>query len=63
MINPALVDNYLAMKHKRLLLVEQPDEFLMKNLQCTVSGSWFEDLSKLVESLQYVNHFRLPGLK
>jgi site-specific DNA recombinase len=35
MINPALVDNYFNMKEKGLLLVEQPDEFLMKNYSCT----------------------------
>lgn len=35
MINPALVDNYFNMKEKGLLLVEQPDEFLLKNYSCT----------------------------
>jgi hypothetical protein len=35
MINPALVDNYLGMKEKGLLFVEQPDEFLVKNYSCT----------------------------
>jgi site-specific DNA recombinase len=29
----------------------------------TVSGNWFEHLAKLVESLLYVNHFKLPGLQ
>jgi site-specific DNA recombinase len=35
MINPALVDNYLAIKEKGLLLVEQPDDFLLKSWSCT----------------------------
>ena len=35
MINPALVDNYLAMKEKGLLVVEQPDDFLRKSWSCT----------------------------
>ena len=35
MINPALVDNYLNMKNKGLLLVEQPDDFLIKSWSCT----------------------------
>jgi hypothetical protein len=35
MINPALVDNYLAIKEKGLLVVEQPDDFLQKSWSCT----------------------------
>jgi len=35
MINPALVDNYLRMKEKGLLLVEQPDAFLTNSYSCT----------------------------
>jgi len=35
MINPALIDNYLGMKEKELLIVEQPDEFLLKSCSCT----------------------------
>jgi site-specific DNA recombinase len=35
MLNPALIDNYLGMKEKGLLLVEQPDDFLVKNYSCT----------------------------
>jgi len=35
MINPALVPNYLIMKEKGLLLVEQPDDFLLNSYSCT----------------------------
>jgi hypothetical protein len=35
MIIPALVDNYLAIKEKGLLVVEQPDDFLLKSWSCT----------------------------
>jgi site-specific DNA recombinase len=35
MLNPALADNYLNTKEKGLLLVEQHDDFLRKNLKCT----------------------------
>lgn len=35
MINPALVSNYVRIKEKGLLLVEQPDDFFAKNLHCT----------------------------
>ena len=35
MINPALVSNYMRIKEKGLLLVEQPEEFFAKNLHCT----------------------------
>ena len=34
-INPALVDNYFNMKEKGLLVVEQPEDFLVKNYSCT----------------------------
>ena len=34
-INPALVDNYFRMKEKGLLVVEQPDDFLLKSWSCT----------------------------
>jgi len=34
-INPALVDNYLKIKEKRLLIVEQPDAFLLNSYSCT----------------------------
>ena len=62
-LNPALVDNYFTMKEKGLLLVEQPDDFLRKSLSCTASGNWFEHLSKFIESLLYVNRFKLPALQ
>jgi site-specific DNA recombinase len=35
MINPALVSNYVRIKEKGLLVVEQPEEFFAKSLQCT----------------------------
>ncbi|HET6253002.1 MAG TPA: recombinase family protein [Puia sp.] len=34
-LNPALIDNYLNTKEKGLLIVEQPDDFLHKNLKST----------------------------
>jgi len=37
-INPALVDNYFNMKEKGLLVVEQPDDFLLKSWSCTGDG-------------------------
>jgi len=59
MINPALVDNDLAMKEKGLLEVEQPDDFLLKSWSCTVSGNWFEPLGRFIETLLYVNNYKL----
>jgi hypothetical protein len=47
MINPALVDSYLRIKDKGLLLVEQPDAFLTNSYSCTVSGNWFEHFEPL----------------
>ena len=35
MINSALIPNYMRMKEKGLLIVEQPDDFLMKSYTCT----------------------------
>ena len=35
MINPALIDNYLKIKEKGLLVLMQPDEILAKNYCCT----------------------------
>jgi hypothetical protein len=35
MINPALIDNYLKIKEKGLLVLMQPDEILAKNYSCT----------------------------
>ena len=35
MINAALVPNYLIIKEKGLLLIEQPDDFLMNSYSCT----------------------------
>jgi hypothetical protein len=34
-LNPALIDNYLGLKNKDLLVVELPDEVLPKSYQCT----------------------------
>ena len=34
-INPGLVDNYFRVKKLGLLLVEQPEDFLLKNYSCT----------------------------
>jgi len=34
-LNSALVDNYLRMKEKGPLLVEQPDNFLTNSYSCT----------------------------
>lgn len=34
-LNPVLIDNYFRMKEKGLLLVEQPDDFLMNFYSCT----------------------------
>jgi hypothetical protein len=34
-INPALISNYMSIKEKWLLIVEQPDEFLMNSYSCT----------------------------
>jgi hypothetical protein len=62
MINPALVDNYLRIKEKGLILVDQPDAFLTNFYKCTVSGNWFEHLSKFVESLLYIERYKLSGL-
>ena len=36
MINPALVDNYLRIKEKGLILVDQPDAFLTNSYSCTL---------------------------
>jgi site-specific DNA recombinase len=35
MINPGLISNYMSIKEKGLLIVEQPDEFLMNSYSCT----------------------------
>jgi site-specific DNA recombinase len=35
MINPALISNSMSIKEKGLLIVEQPDEFLMNSYSCT----------------------------
>ena len=61
-INPGLVDNYFRIKEKGLLVVEQPDDFLIKSWSCTVSGNWFEHFSRFVESLLYVSRYKLTGL-
>lgn len=34
-LSPALIDNYFRMKEKGLLIVEQPDDFLLKSWSCT----------------------------
>jgi site-specific DNA recombinase len=34
-LNPALIDNYFRMKEKGLLIIEQPDDFLLKSWSCT----------------------------
>jgi site-specific DNA recombinase len=34
-LNPALIDNYFSMKEKGLLVVEQPEDFLLKSWSCS----------------------------
>jgi site-specific DNA recombinase len=58
-INPALVDNYFRMKEKGLLVVEQPDDFLLKSWSCTAWGSQFEPFALFVEKILYIAQFKL----
>lgn len=39
MTHPALIHNYLSIKEKRPILVDQLDDFLLNLSYCTVSGS------------------------
>jgi hypothetical protein len=34
-LNPAFIDHYFNMKEKGLLIVEQPEDFLLKSRSCT----------------------------
>jgi len=51
-----------SLKEKGLLIVEQPDDFLRKSWSCTVSGNWFEPLGRFIETLLFVNRFKLDVL-
>lgn len=62
-INPALVANYMKMKEKGLLVVEQPDDFLLKSWSCTVSGNWFEPLVPFVQKMLCVKRYSVEVCK
>jgi hypothetical protein len=62
-IHKALMHNYNKVKEKGLLLIEQP-EGLLTNLEgCTESGNWFEPLGRFIETLLFVNRFKLAVLE
>ena len=46
-----LIHNYMKVREKRLLLVEQPEDMLLKMIICTAYGSLYEHLSELAGSL------------
>jgi hypothetical protein len=51
------------MKNKGLLLVEQPDDFLIKSWSCTALGSWIEPMARFIEKVVFVNKFRIAVSK